>query len=81
MKTIKEEAKEYISEFGDDAFMAGAEFAQRWIPVEEELPPPYTFILCKCSLGDYYISCSNAKGEIISSKGETITHWRPIERE
>lgn len=42
MKTIEEAAKEYerIHYYVDEkeAFRAGAEFAQRWIPVEEELP-------------------------------------------
>ena len=91
MKTIEEAATNAYSvevlssgcnagvTFAKEIFKQGVEFAQRWIPISEELPKPYTFILCKCSLGDHYISCSNAKGEIISSKGETITHWRPIE--
>ena len=48
MKTIEEAAKEYGRATGDNpdkpinagygGFMAGVEFAQRWIPVEEELP-------------------------------------------
>lgn len=42
MKTIKEAAKHYYdvewNATTEDNFCAGAEFAQRWIPVEEELP-------------------------------------------
>lgn len=44
MKTIEEAAKEnatngkYYSPAYYDAFKLGVEFAQRWIPVEEELP-------------------------------------------
>lgn len=43
MKTIDEAAKEYVQSTNgfiakDISFKVGAEFAQRWIPVEEELP-------------------------------------------
>lgn len=48
MKTIEEAAKEtysynvdeftWISDEKREAFITGVEFAQRWIPVEEELP-------------------------------------------
>lgn len=41
MKTIQEAAREYEIKQWDadeDSFKAGVEFAQRWIPVEEELP-------------------------------------------
>ena len=62
MKTIKEAAKEYaISLHADDChlsiseiemyaktdFEAGVEFAQRWIPVEEELPKNANEIILK----------------------------------
>lgn len=55
MKTIEEAAKEYseivvlketdaslteLKEYAQTDFKAGVEFAQRWIPVEEELPNP-----------------------------------------
>jgi len=50
MKTIEEAAKEFSSKtyltcneidlnHDLDVFKAGVEFAQRWIPIEEELPP------------------------------------------
>lgn len=49
MKTIEEQAREYIKEYYPqprtfdkrdliDAFESGAEAAMRWIPVEKELP-------------------------------------------
>jgi len=42
MKTIKEAAIDYTEskymDSNEDAFIAGAEFTQRWIPVDEELP-------------------------------------------
>jgi len=47
MKTMDEKAKEYGAAMGNpekpinatyDGFKAGVEFAQRWIPIEEELP-------------------------------------------
>jgi len=45
MKTIEEAARENQETYSDDphaigydAFIGGVEFAQRWIPVEEELP-------------------------------------------
>ncbi|MDR1348155.1 MAG: DUF551 domain-containing protein [Prevotellaceae bacterium] len=46
MKTIKEAAREYALgncgietfDYLQNAFIAGVEFAQRWISVEEELP-------------------------------------------
>lgn len=42
MKTIEAAAVEHYNKpiaVGTDDFKAGVEFAQRWIPVEEELPP------------------------------------------
>jgi hypothetical protein len=53
MKTITQAAREYAgrredgarSEFG--AFVDGARFAQRWIPVEEELPENFKVVLVK----------------------------------
>ena len=52
MKTIEEAAKEYgrkvspqsdwTARNAEISFKAGAEFAQRWIPVEEELPEVYS---------------------------------------
>ena len=55
MKTIEEAAKEYgrkvspqsdwTARNAEISFKAGVEFAQRWIPVEEELPEVYSPVL------------------------------------
>jgi hypothetical protein len=98
MKTIKEAAKEYayrtdkaLAEFVSEDFIAGVEFAQRWISVEEELPP--------CSGEDILIKGIDRRGYegIIDTgymRGKTpevenfvsnacvlikVTHWRKIE--
>lgn len=39
MKTIEEESKN-LNWLEQNAFKKGVEFAQRWIPIEEELPEP-----------------------------------------
>ena len=48
MRTVQSEAEEiciYVDDTCDtkvvayESFISGVEFAQRWIPVEEELPP------------------------------------------
>jgi hypothetical protein len=105
MKTIKKAAEEYVGkDIGTillgytpverakyDAFKSGVEFAQRWISVDEELPP--------CSDIDILIKGINYEGQegivdigymhesvpcienFISLSGEIyeVTHWRPIE--
>ena len=55
MKTTEEAAKEYsrrvspqsdwTARNAEISFKAGVEFAQRWIPVEEELPEVYSPVL------------------------------------
>lgn len=67
-------------------FKSGFEFAQRWIPVEEELPETNEFEESKVCLikgkygidiGRYY---SNAKRWFLASGSFEVTHWRPVER-
>ena len=105
MKTIKEAAKEYaISLHADDChlsiseiemyaktdFEAGVEFAQRWIPVKEELPPSGEIVLlsienCEIDvvIGFYMNSEFIARLFIpigidnVVIKNE-VTHWRQI---
>ena len=94
MKTIHETAKEYARALFKNeqlvtysAFTAGVKFAQRWIPVEEELPveecgfyrPVLVFV-------EEYGLCSSAaykNGEFIPDNPvidpDEITHWRLIE--
>jgi hypothetical protein len=99
MKTIEKAAKKYAGISEDkysnkalkycsfdisDAFKAGVEFAQRWIPVEEELP--------KRKLEDYHIILKgenkfevirHIKTNMFTYEIENLlfgyTHWRPIE--
>lgn len=57
MKTIKEAALEYGAAMGSDpskpinesyaGFEEGVKFAQRWIPIDEELPPALQKVLIK----------------------------------
>lgn len=90
MKTVEEAAKEYVrkkrgfaTEFelkhDSEIFKSGVEFAQRWIPVEEELPPLSQKVLCKDStVFDVYLFESNTDRDIKIEVCE-VTHWRPIE--
>jgi hypothetical protein len=99
MKTVKEAAQEFAEkrltakgreETGDYPpiawFTAGVEFAQRWISVDEELPPLEKKVLVKLSTGNWstskrYISTVSGM-EHWSGSGsfaESITHWRPVE--
>ena len=61
MKTIEEAANEiyplnkptmytqFVAGLEQSAFKAGVEFAQRWIPVEEELPKKLKIVLVLCN--------------------------------
>ena len=71
MKTIEEVAKEFEKENGEkiwfsndhqqgtalciESFKAGVEFAQRWIPVEEELPKEGSKVLVKLYDNDFIV--------------------------
>jgi|SRR5665647_827569 len=63
------------------SFKSGIEFAQRWIPVEEELPEILTDILIKQSNGKVAIGCKMRHGfnVEITNRKINVTHWRPIE--
>lgn len=70
---------DYHSE--ESGFNAGVEFAQRWIPVEEELPEENYHGYVNLKIGDY-VSCKKVDSQIeflnlIDAYG--FTHWRPIE--
>ena len=81
MKTIEEAAKEYelysINNLRG-AFKAGAEFAQRWIPVKEELPEvkQYDYQVLAKSIYGYELldidTDSDVEGTISLNY---ITHW------
>ena len=103
MKKIKEASHEYFraSQLGfenpgsEAGFKAGAEFAQRWISVEDELPD---FDKSKYPNGDFEIFLVRMSTGSISPKVKycvanliaigrwscefdwnVVTHWRPIE--
>ena len=103
MKTIKEAAHEYFRRAGlhlepagsEYGFVAGVEFAQRWISVEEELPPIGEMVLTKMEKrhGDTWVQHYYSTATRLENQGEWqdvnwvdhsmsfghITHWRPIE--
>ncbi len=89
MKTIEQAAIEYRQTLNDSGvllsntvatFKAGVEFAQRWIPVEEESPSEYEYVLAKRSVGDVYVACfSDYTFHTGMPHKVNITHWRPIE--
>lgn len=105
MKTIEEASKEHEQQFGfnsdgeinsspAESFKKGVEFAQRWISVDDELPPcSDEDILIKGidfegrkdmpDIGYMHSSANNIpyKENFISLSGEImeVTHWRPIE--
>lgn len=67
------------------AFRKGAEFAQQWISVEDELPKDSEYVLVKDSFGIPYSAyydftekgfCSNA---FTTQQIMFITHWRSID--
>ena len=71
-----------LKQFCESDFKAGVEFAQRWIPVEEELPTPNQWLIVKkhngLKLGMYY----DAEKRFMSGSSDQtrqVTHWRPIE--
>ncbi len=90
MQTVKEIAKRYANKcphgvWRDDAelaFLDGVKFAQRWIPVEDELPEERVFVLCQNPCSAFVASFhGKEKGfRIPNAEGEyKVTHWRPIE--
>ena len=100
MKTIEEalniayDASKSNAYFGN-GFKKGVEFAQRWIPVEEELPDVGEMVLTKMEKrhGDTRVQNYYSTATRLENQGEWqtvnwvdhsisfghITHWRPIE--
>lgn len=89
MKTIEEAAKDFNDshvnghhpqKWVSDIFKAGAEFAQRWISVDEELPTELENVLFK---SEYEGEVLYEVGFLFSGKfyvkNKMPTHWRPIE--
>ena len=98
MKTIEEAAKDFNDshvnghhpqKWVSDIFKAGVDFAQRWIPVEEELPEIGEKVITKMTKDkrtSYGIATRireeweiNAHWIDHTFSNMTITHWRPID--
>ena len=111
MKTIEQAARDYaiheywgvceivdcesMADKSEEDFKAGADFAQRWISVEEELPPIGEMVLTKMEKrhGDTWVQHYYSTATRLENQGEWqdvnwvdhsmsfghITHWRPIE--
>ena len=65
MKTVQSEAEEiciYVDDSCDaktvayESFLSGVEFAQRWIPIEEELPEKSKQVIVKLENGWHHLS-------------------------
>ena len=90
MKTIEEAAKVmYDDAKSIGAFINGAEYAQRWISINEELPSLREYCLVKLSDGTAMYAQFTYFGWNIFWAGGTsgqsserpVTHWRKIEIE
>ncbi|MDR1122226.1 MAG: DUF551 domain-containing protein [Dysgonamonadaceae bacterium] len=98
MKTIEEAAHEYfrrgqlgLAEPDSEAgFIAGVEFAQRWISVDEELPNKYVVVMAKVEYNSLIIEdiiclCYRYNNEWYFKSNNGLassmkfTHWRHIE--
>ena len=103
MKTINDAALEYAElkanklfrrlevSIAEKSFKAGVEFAQRWIPIEEELPEVGEIVLvrtkinkvttCEMYIPKDYLDNILGEKEWAASYNfkQAITHWRPIE--
>jgi len=85
MKTIEQGIKESYLKSGNNAyfgngFKSGVEFAQRWIPVDEELPTNDDRVLVKFPNGKVIVNSFDTALQIWQYQFEqNYTHWRPIE--
>ena len=60
-----------------EMFEAGVQFAQRWIPVEEELPEKLVQVIVKFE--DGWCTCTWITEDGDFAFNVKPTHWRPIE--
>ena len=60
-----------------EMFEAGVEFAQRWIPIEEELPEKLVQVIVKFE--DGWCTCTWITEDGDFAFNVKPTHWRPIE--
>jgi hypothetical protein len=73
----------HFSQHEYDLINAGVEFAQRFIPIEKELPPIHVDVILKCESGFIDKGClihQSGDNMFSSSSGDLdiVTHWRPI---
>lgn len=85
MKTIEEAAKDYLCRKDNETdsycgFIAGVEFAQRWVGFENELPPVMLEVIVKDFSGKKHkrVFTPLDNGDV-KYLAETFTHWRPID--
>lgn len=86
MKTVEEAAKEsgLVNRMAktniEEAFINGVEFAQRWIPVDEELPKVGDSIIARLFYdGWIHDAFDNITQKQIDSIKSRNMLWRPIE--
>ena len=86
MKTIEEAAKDFNDShvnghhpqtWVSDIFKAGVDFSQRWISIDEELPPVSQQVIVK--LKNNWHACTWLLGDGTFAYNIKPTHWRPIE--
>ena len=82
MKTIEEALNIAYDECKSNAyfgngFKKGVEFAQRWIPVEEELPEKSKQVIVKLENG--WHTCTWITGDGTFAFNVKPTHWRHID--
>ena len=86
MKTIEEAAKDFNDshvnghhpqKWVSDIFKAGVEFAQRWISIDDELPPVSQQVIVK--LKNNWHACTWLLGDGTFACNIKPTHWRYID--
>ena len=75
--------KFFVMAASRDGFKSGVDFATKWIPIEEELPPLHEDVLLKCESSFVDKGClihQSGDNMFSSSSGDLdiVTHWRPI---
>jgi hypothetical protein len=86
MKTIDEAAKEIdkvVNGKLSTAFKSGVAFAQRWIPIEEELPENFSSVIVRDNGQSPVRSIALFQDHKFYPdfllESHQVTHWRPIE--
>lgn len=85
MKTIEEKARQHSFKYDDEtnqsiafhAYRMGANFAQKWIQVEDETPAKGIEIIAKNKHRKVVYEVKT--NDDVKYICETFTHWRPIE--